>query len=375
MRVRTKESLEVVHVAETIRGGIATYLREILPLQVRRFGQGRVAVIVPNNQIQDLGEQPGVLVLAIQPSKIRAVTAWRARQCLDRLVSQISVRIAHVHSTFAGISCRARLFGSSRSFRLIYCPHGWAFTRTGRSVPLARLVERALSKRCDAIICVSDAERNAALLAGLPVSKLIVVRNGLPDRSLGQTESAGLWAMSALRLVFVGRLDRQKGFDIFMNALERIKRKVEVHIFGEKVLKDSAVWSVPDWVHMHGWQSFDAIEPYLTSCDALVMSSRWEGLPLTAVEAMRASRAVVASRVGGLVELVEDGVTGVLVPPEDAVALAEVLESVDVEHLKRMGERGRQRFLDEFRIEQCEEQLATIYGQPSEASSIKPREV
>jgi glycosyltransferase involved in cell wall biosynthesis len=181
--------------------------------------------------------------------------------------------------------------------------------------------------------------------------------------------------MSALRLVFVGRLDRQKGFDIFMNALERIKRKVEVHIFGEKVLKDSAVWSVPDWVHMHGWQSFDAIEPYLTSCDALVMSSRWEGLPLTAVEAMRASRAVVASRVGGLVELVEDGVTGVLVPPEDAVALAEVLESVDVEHLKRMGERGRQRFLDEFRIEQCEEQLATIYGQPSEASSIKPREV
>ena len=361
MRVRTKEFLEVVHVAETIRGGIATYLREILPLQVQRFGLGRVAVIVPGNQIQDLGEQPGVLILAIQPSKIRAVTAWRARECLDRLVSQTSVRITHVHSTFAGISCRVGLFGSSRTRRLIYCPHGWAFTRTGRSAVAARMVELALSKRCDAIVCVSDAERVTALQAGLHASKLVVIHNGLPDRNLGLTEPAGLWAKSTLRLVFVGRFDRQKGFDVFLQALKLIKRKVEVQVFGEEVLGDSTTGLAPDCVHLRGWQRFNVIEPYLLSCDALVMPSRWEGLPLTALEAMRARKAVVASRVGGLVELVEEGVTGILVPPEDAVALADAIESLDVGVIKRMGEQGRQRFMNQFRIERCEDQLAALY--------------
>lgn len=356
----SRQPYYVVHAAETIRGGIASYLREIVPRQVARYGTDRVAVIVPSDQLHDLGQIVGAILIGVKRSRLRIRTAWHVRKCLVKLLVEREAKIVHIHSSFAGVTCRLPPTACGRFEKLVYCPHGWAFVRTGRAASIARRVERTLAHRCDAIVCVSSSERDAALRAGLPPLKLHVIFNGLPDRKSGQVVNARRDA-DTLKLVFVGRLDRQKAFDVLIGALAIVQSNVDVEVFGEAVVGEYKEAALPANVHMHGWQSFADIEPYLLSSDALVMPSRWEALGISALEAMRAGKPVIASAVGGLVELVEDGVTGRLVPPSDAAALARVLDSLERGSLAEMGRRGRQRFLEKFQIEKCEANLAALY--------------
>jgi glycosyltransferase involved in cell wall biosynthesis len=360
------KDLQVVHVAETIRGGIATYLKNIMPLQVKRYGRWRVAAIVPEGHAEDVKGSENIGCLTFKSDGTRFKAAWAARRCLLGLLNRASVNVVHIHSTFAGLSCRLPFWTKKPHPKVIYCPHGWSFIREGASRFAGVILERALSSRADAIICVSQSERDKAVAWGLPARRLIIIRNGLPDI---QFERAGMKKLEPitpsehLRLVFVGRLDRAKGFDVLMDAVTMVRKPIELHVFGSAVLNDGVTDSaIPKGVILHGWESADIIHQHLVSSHALVMPSRWEGLPFAALEAMRAGKAVIASSVGGLTELVLDGVTGKLVPPNNPRALASVLENAEISELKAMGERGRQRFLDFFLIDRVEEELAKLYS-------------
>jgi len=107
------------------------------------------------------------------------------------------------------------------------------------------------------------------------------------------------------------------------------------------------------------------VGPWIDACDLLVLSSREEGMPVAALEAMMQSRAVVATRVGGTPEVVVDGVTGLLAPPEDAGALAAALLRMisDGALRRRMGEAGRTRALADFTVEQMADRTLALYGQ------------
>lgn len=353
-----------VHVSETIRGGIASYLREIIPLQVARYGSGRVVVVTTDDQICDLGTMPGVKAISVKRATSRARTAWRVRCALTALLKDHPTRILHVHSTFAGVTCRLPFGVRRRVGAIVYCPHGWPFIRTGRTVRVAGWVERVLAHFCNAIVCVSKSEYAIAVKQGLSCEKLHVIYNGLPDRA--PPVSAREVGHGALRLVFVGRFDRSKGFDVLVEALNLVKRPMEVEVFGESVLGEYQESRLPSSIHMRGWQGFSVIEESILRADALVMPSRWEALGISAIEAMRAAKPVVASRVGGLRELVEDGVTGFLIPSDSPQALATVLTHVKRSTLMEMGECGRVRFLKDFGIEQCEENLANLYDSVSD---------
>jgi glycosyltransferase involved in cell wall biosynthesis len=92
-----------------------------------------------------------------------------------------------------------------------------------------------------------------------------------------------------------------------------------------------------------------------------VVPSRWEGFGLVALEAMRCGCAVVASRVGGLSEVVDDGVTGLLFEPGDAAGLAALLSTTSASKLAALGVAGRQRFERLFRIDRVDAELDALY--------------
>jgi len=96
------------------------------------------------------------------------------------------------------------------------------------------------------------------------------------------------------------------------------------------------------------------IPGFLSAIDIFVLPSLYEGLGVAVLEAMAAGKPVVASRVGGLPELVHDAVTGLLVPPKDSRALAEAIARVISQEglARQMGERGRKRVLQHFTMEQ-----------------------
>jgi len=359
--MESRNKAEVIHVAETIRGGISTYLRVIFPLQVKRYGPGRVIAVVPRNHMMDLDAPYGVELIGFDQSRIRLMSAWRAYCAMRHILKERGASVVHVHSTFAGLVCRPLLWLQYSDMRVIYCPHGWAFIREGRMSFLVRIIERILSVFCDMIVCVSQNEFDAGLAVGISSKKMVVIRNGLQDHVIPSNSTSELWLESALRLLFIGRLDRQKGFDFLLEALMHVQRRIQIHVFGDSVLGDVIAKIYPDWVVFHGWTMFQVIEPYLETCHALLMPSRWEGLPLTALEAMRSGKAVIASNVGGLTEIVMDGITGVLLPPNDVLEWSRVIETLNTDKLAEMGKNGRDRYVRLFTAERVERDLDKIY--------------
>lgn len=356
------EGLKVVHVAETLRGGIATYLSAIVPLQIKRYGNMSVAVIGPRDHLADLDLGPEVTLESFTPSRFRIVSASRAARTARALAS--GAEVIHLHSTFAGLAGRMTDWATAgKRPAIIYCPHGWAFSRGSRTDGVALFVERALTRCTDKIVCVSAHEASVARAKGFDPSRLVTVHNGLPDRRTHSTHSTELWLPGSLRLVFLGRLDKQKGFDILRDALDQVTRPVQVHVFGDAVVGSKPLLDAgpgPAVVH-HGWRDATYIEPFLNTCDALVMPSRWEAFGLSALEAFRAGKPVIAAPVGGLTELVRPNETGLLVERNDPRHWADILNSLDTHHLADMGLTARRLFLERYTAEQAEARLHGVY--------------
>ena len=355
----------IIHAAENIKGGVGAYLRDLLVAQRDSFGPGVVSALVPESQRAMVGSPEGVAIATFDDRGPRVLSTCRLALCMRELVEQSRPRVVHLHSTFAGAALRPllRLMGSSA--RVIYCAHGWAFDRESSSLSrrVAEALERHLSRWCHAVVCISQHEMRAATRIGIPPSKLTLVNNGVPaasPRVVSQTHGLA-WPEGKRRVLFVGRFDRQKGTDVLLAALSQLQDSAFGYLVGDTVLGDDALTSMPPNARTTGWLSPSEIEAFYQSADIVVVPSRWEGFGLIAVEAMRAGLPVIASRVGGLPEIVEDGVTGLLIPPEDTAALVNALRDLSYERLSAMGRAGRERFQRHFTLDRVHRQITELY--------------
>lgn len=354
--------MRVLHAAETIKGGIATYLRDLLPLQARDFGGDSVIVVIPASQRGELPDAGAVRIVCFDDSCSRAKAALRLALLCRKLVHAERIDILHLHSTFAGAVTRPLLAAAGGDVQLVYCPHGWAWDRqvSGLQAWLIKGFERLQACWTDAIVCISAHERTAACDAGISRGKLHLVVNGASLHSAAPVRVPFHWKEEHLRVVFMGRLDRQKGFDVLLEALALMPPVVHVAVVGAAVLGDTKL-TLPASVDSLGWLNAGQLAHVLADADVVVVPSRWEGFGLVAIEAMRAGVPVVASAVGGLKEVVVDGETGYLVPPGAPAELAKVLKSTPLEQWHAMGKAGRLRFVAYFNIERVAAELATMY--------------
>ncbi len=356
-------NLSVLHCAETIRGGIATYLQELLPLQISEFGAGNVTVVIPRSQLRDLIAPAGVAVVSFDDRGGRVRKSLALLFSTLKLVIFQSPNVVHLHSSFAGAFLRPFLAGF-RNIRVIYCAHGWAVDRSMGRVPvrLVALVERFLSYITYAVVCISEHDRLVALNMGISDTKLRVVLNGIAPDIPNKKKIDVVWPEGCLKALFVGRFDAQKGVDILLAAAERLKYSVHVVLAGGAVLGDAVELAIPENATLAGWLTRSEIEFLLANADVLVVPSRWEGFGLIAVEGMRAGLPIVASNVGGLKEIVIDGVTGVLIPPDSIDALSEALSRLTRDKLVNFGVAGRKRFLECYTIDRVHSELLSIYS-------------
>jgi glycosyltransferase involved in cell wall biosynthesis len=114
---------------------------------------------------------------------------------------------------------------------------------------------------------------------------------------------------------------------------------------------------------------------FLNQVDIVVLPSLWEGFGVSVLEAMAAGKAVIASRVGGLTELVSDTVTGLLVPPRDVDGLANAIAQLagDRNLLQEMGRRGKERLQANFTVEHMAKQNEDYYYGLLESNGKMPR--
>lgn len=180
-----------------------------------------------------------------------------------------------------------------------------------------------------------------------------------------------------LRLLCVGRLIPIKGHIVLLRALAAARGRVpglELHVAGrgplEQALKELArELGLADAVRFLGQVS--PIQQTIEDSSIVVVPSLGEGFGMVALEAMERGRPVIAAAIGGLAEIVVDGVTGLLVPPAEAGPLADAIVALatDAAARERYGAAGRRRALEEFQQERCTGRTEELYRASLERAS------
>lgn len=224
------------------------------------------------------------------------------------------------------------------------------------------------------LVSVSGKTLEQALRAGVRPERNLVIPNGIPPMTIGSVDrlavrhNIGIEDGGAL-LLSVGRLVYQKGHEYLVQAMPRVLNRFPATtavICGEGALRPDLETQISDLglngrVKLLGNQN--DIGKFLASADVFVLPSRWEGLPVALLEAMAAGLPVVATRVEGVDEVVEDERQGLLVPPEDSDAVASaLLQLIGDEGLRRqIGEAGRERVASLYTLDiMCDHYLSLM---------------
>lgn len=271
------------------------------------------------------------------------------------LAKQIRVKeIQHLHNHLADSSCTvamlaAELGGFTFSFTMhgpyiFFEPHRW------------RIDEKI--KRALFICCISHYCRSQGMIFA-PTDKwnrMHIIHCGVDPAlfNLVSHDEVGL------RLLYVGRLAAVKGLPILIDCLAALKPShpdIVLTVVGDgsdraDLEHMTARLGLDENVKFVGYQSQAEVRKHMQQTDVFVMSSFAEGIPVVLMEAMAAGVPVVASQIAGVSELVEEGVSGYLVPPGDAVSLAERIETLltDSQLRARLGGAGRAKVEKDFNI-------------------------
>ena len=170
------------------------------------------------------------------------------------------------------------------------------------------------------------------------------------------------------RLLFLGRICKAKGIEELLESMPILKEKFsDIKLYLGGIFEDQElqkkVEELSDLVEWIGWVTGEEKEKYLRKCDIFVLPSYFEGQSVSILEAMSYSCTIVASRIGGIPQMIEDGKTGILVEPKNAESLRKGLEKAlaDITLCERLGKAARKKVAEEFSMEKNMEQLLGIY--------------
>ena len=328
----------VLLLAPSMRGGGAERVIALLSraLDRRRFELSLVLVSAEGPFLREIPADVEIVDLAARRARYAAVRL--AGEIRRRRPETVLATLGHINLILALI--RPVL---PRGTRLL-AREANTVSESIRGEPhprLYRVLYRALYRRFDRVVCQSRymaddlvsgyrVPRERISVIGNPVDVEAIDAAAAPD----QPPSGGSGTGSrTLQLLAVGRLDRQKGFDLLLEALSIVERPVCLSVLGdgperEALLDRRDALGLADCVRFEGFSD----NPYraMVAADALALPSRYEGLPNVVLEAgVLGVPAIAFDCPGGTAEIVEPGVTGVLVPCGDVRALAAAIERFD----------------------------------------------
>ena len=309
------EGMDVTVVAPHDRG--AAVREELEGVHVERF---RYAP----DRLELLAHRGGILAALQYPSRMLLVPPFLLAYLLAavRAARRLRPDVLHAHWWFPG-----GVIGAIASMvtgrPLVITLHGSDVHIAER--PGLRKLARLTLRRARVVGVVSEALRREAIdLLKVDPDKVVVLR--MPVDMPEPVHAAAPADPPPLRLVCVGRLAREKGFGVLLDAMRALDGPVRLDVFGDGPAADDLRRAAAGLdVHLHGARPRAEFVDVLADAHALVVPSLREGLGIVALEALAVGRPVIASSVGGLVETVADGDDGILVPPGDVDALAAAL--------------------------------------------------
>lgn len=331
----------------------------------------------PGGPLVEKLEKSGIKVHQIKSLK-RDFSPIQDLKCLFQIYSLIrrgKYQIVHCHSTKAGVLGRIAAW-LARVPRIYFTVHGWGFYNEqeyGWAQRILILAERLCARFSTKIICVSENDLKQGLARKIaPEGKLLVIRNGVMVENHGRTGKLRKEIKASEEEVVFGmvaRLCAQKNPLLFLEAARQVLEKNKSCHFVligdgplyEECLEFIAKNSLEGKTHLLGFRG-DAGLLY-PDFDVFVLSSNFEGLPLTIIEAMFAGLPIVATMVSGVPELVFPERNGFLTLPGNPEDLAQkmLLLAEDAALRKKMGRESREIAESQFMLDRMIEEYKNLY--------------
>lgn len=305
----------------------------------------------------------------------RGLVDWDAARLLARRLSSGETDIVHAHNgrTALAAALAVRLAGRGRCVMTQHFLTPNHATQTGPKAALSGAAHHWVVGQMSRILAISEAVREAMLARHeAPDSKITVVPNGITAPDAGNVDetrrSLSIGADTPL-VICAARLEREKDIGSLVSAVKIVQEKVpsvRCLVAGAGTERDAlaaqiAALGLEDSVTLLGFRA-DA-PALIAAADVFVLPSLAEPFGLVLLEAMALGRPVVATRVGGPLEIVVDGETGFLVPPSSPEALADALQALlaDPALARRLGENGRVRYEGQFTVAKMSQAILAVY--------------
>jgi glycosyltransferase involved in cell wall biosynthesis len=331
-------------------GGAQTYVATLVPALMRSFDV--VVAAHGEGPLCDATRRAGARFVSLRHMR-RAPHPLHDPRALVELVALMRRErpdIVHANSSKAGVLGRIAAALARVPVR-IFTAHAWAFrAETGLASSFYRWADRLMAPLTTATICVSEGDLHAGIAAHTcRAGRTVVIPNAV---DVAATPRAALGG-DPPTVIAVGRLAAPKDPVTLVRALARVTAPHRALIVGDGPLRaavEAELLERPAAVELAGERR--DVPALLAAADVFVLASRSEGAPISILEAMAAGLPVIASDVGGVGELVVDGVTGFTVPPGDPGALAAALERVlsDAGVRHALGAAGRRRAEERFEL-------------------------
>lgn len=320
----------------------------------------------PGAAVRETLRAAGVPLLALDRQRTTDVWPWRR---LAALLRQERIDVLHTHK-FGSNVWGAIIGRATRTPVVVAHEHTWSF----EGQRLRRALDRHLVARAaDAIVAVSRQDRDKMIaLEGIPPERIRVIPTAVavdaPSHGADVRAELGI-PPEAPVVVNVAGLRAQKAHDVLIEATALLAER----------LPDARVIVAGDGPERSRLEALvsargldrrflllgkrDDVPDILRAADVVALSSDYEGMPLAALEAMAAGRPLVATAVGALPDVVEDGVTGVLVAPRDPAALADALARVagDRSLARTMGDAARRRAHENYDLRASVRRYEELY--------------
>lgn len=284
---------------------------------------------------------------------------------LIKLIKERNYNIIHVHLFPASIFAALASLFLSKDIVWIFSEHSEYNRR--RSFKIFKILDNFTYRRYLKIICVSN-QVELTLFGWIPSikGKTKVILN-----AVFVPEFLNPNHLKIYDILFVGRLIQAKGVDILIKAVKILKNKystnLKIAIVGDGPLKEN-LNNLAVELGVNGEVEFlgvrKDIEELMVSSKIFVLPSRWEGLPMVILEAMSRGMSIIATGVGGIPEVIENGKEGILISPEDSEALAQAINDLfeNKELREKLSQAAYKKVRENYSIEAYSADMLDFYG-------------
>ncbi|MGZ4889745.1 MAG: glycosyltransferase family 4 protein [Candidatus Angelobacter sp.] len=299
-------------------------------------------VHAPNVEFYERARRRG---LSVRMVHCQGRADWRAVRQIEEYVQEDGIDLLHTHGY------KADLYGyvaARRSHKPVVATcHNWVGGTA--ALGIYNHLDRMALKRFNALAAVSDAVAQRLLDSGVPARKIKTIANGIDVEPFERAQPLPAPTFDRDKVVgMVARLDLLKGFEYLLRAVRElcgVFRELKVVIVGEGPDRKA----IEDMIRQYGLQSTvilagkqSDMPGVYAAMDIFVLPSLNEGLPMTILEAMAASKPVIATKVGAIPTLIRNGETGLLVEARDTDGLRKAIARLlsDPDLCRRMGAEG-----------------------------------